>query len=95
MWIPCPTHSESDMEGLAYCSGTMVFINTSTFILQMLPSDKSHKKKKKPLFQENIILWRKGGSVKNKIAISVGLNMMMYHLTLFTYQLKYCFYLSI
>ena len=54
MWIPCPTHSESDMEGLAYCSGTMVFINTSSFILQMLPSGKSHFEKtlysKKPFF---------------------------------------------
>ena len=46
MWIPSPTHRESDMEGLAYCSGTMVFINTSSFILQMLPSGKSHFEKK-------------------------------------------------
>ena len=46
MWIPSRTHSESDMEGLAYCSGTVVFINTSTFILQMLPSGKSHFEKK-------------------------------------------------
>ena len=30
MWIPSPTHRESDIEGLAYCSGTMVFINMST-----------------------------------------------------------------
>ena len=46
MWIPSSTHRESDMEGLAYCSGTMAFINTSSFILQMVPSDESHLKKK-------------------------------------------------
>ena len=46
MWILSPTHRESDMEGLVYCSGTMVFTNASTFILQMLPSDESHLKKK-------------------------------------------------
>ena len=54
MWIPSPTHRESDMEGLACWSGTMVFINTSSFILQMLPSGKSHFEKtlysKKPFF---------------------------------------------
>ena len=46
MWIPSPTHRESDIEGLAYCSGTMVFINTSSFILQMVPIGESHLKKK-------------------------------------------------
>ena len=85
MWIPSPTHRESDIEGLAYCSGTMVFINTSSFILQMVPIGESHLKKK-TLFQENIFQWRKSESVKTKFAISVGLNMMMYRLTLFTSQ---------
>ena len=45
MWIPSPTHRESDMEGLAYYSGNTAFINTSSFILQMVPSDESHLKK--------------------------------------------------
>ena len=56
MWIPSRTHSESDMEGLAYCSGTVVFINTSTFIFHF------HALDKEMATHSSVLAWRIPGT---------------------------------